>query len=52
MLEFSDKSIDIFVLRSFLEHEVNPVGLLKNAYNKLVICILEKTYGIYLMFKE
>ena len=35
MLEFSDKSIDIFVLRSFLEHEVNPVGLLKNAYNKL-----------------
>tara|TARA_B100000927_G_scaffold278228_1_gene260696 strand:- start:2470 stop:3309 length:840 start_codon:yes stop_codon:yes gene_type:complete len=35
MLEFRDESIDIFVLRSFLEHEVNPVGLLKNAYNKL-----------------
>lgn len=35
MLEFDDASIDIIVLRSFLEHEINPVGLLKNAFNKL-----------------
>ena len=37
VLEFEDNSIDIVVLRSFLEHEINPVGLLKNAFNKLKI---------------
>ena len=37
MLEFEDNSIDIIVLRSFLEHEINPVGLLKNAFTKLKV---------------
>lgn len=36
VLEFDNNFFDIIVLRSFLEHEIEPLSLLKNSYKKLV----------------
>ena len=35
LLEFQDEQVDIMVLNSFLEHELHPISLLKNARAKL-----------------
>ena len=35
MLEFQDSFFDVVVLSSFLEHEINPLSLLKNTFIKL-----------------
>jgi len=35
MLEFQDSFFDVVILSSFLEHEINPLRLLKNTFTKL-----------------